>query len=347
MSEPFRHASGPRNAHIAIVGEAWGEQEAMVGKPFVGTAGQELTRLLRDAGISRGECFLTNVFNLRPPGNKIQELCANKKDLGKDYSLPPIITPGHYVRPEFLSHLDRLATELNEVRPNLILAAGNTACWALLRSTKITAIRGYTTEGKLVPFKVLPTFHPSAVLRNWAIRTTVVCDLMKARREAEFPAIQRTPRHVLVNPTFTEVNIWAENVLGHPPPILSIDSETAFGQMSCISFARSRDSAITIPFFPGQYDGSYWPAETEPFVWMIIRQVLESPVPKLFQNGIYDLQYITKMAIRPRNCLHDTMLLHHSLYPELPKSLGFLGSIYCNEQSWKLMRKQEGTKADE
>jgi hypothetical protein len=43
------------------------------------------------------------------------------------------------------------------------------------------------------------------------------------------------------------------------------------------------------------------------------------------------------MGLRPANVAEDTMLLHHSLFPELPKGLGFLGSIYTNEASWKLM----------
>jgi uracil-DNA glycosylase family 4 len=51
---------------IAIVGEAWGEQEERARAPFVGASGYELTRMLDEAGIRRADCFLTNVFNLRP-----------------------------------------------------------------------------------------------------------------------------------------------------------------------------------------------------------------------------------------------------------------------------------------
>jgi len=66
-----------------------------------------------------------------------------------------------------------------------------------------------------------------------------------------------------------------------------------------------------------------------------------------YQNGLYDLQYILRMGLRPANCQADTMLLHHSLFPELQKGLGFLGSIYTNEASWKLMREQDSNKRDE
>ena len=68
---------------------------------------------------------------------------------------------------------------------------------------------------------------------------------------------------------------------------------------------------------------------------------------KIFQNGLFDLQYLAKYKLRIVNISDDTMLLHHALYPELPKGLGFLGAAYTNEAPWKLMRKGEGYKKDE
>ena len=70
---------------------------------------------------------------------------------------------------------------------------------------------------------------------------------------------------------------------------------------------------------------------------------------KIFQNGLYDLQYLS-MICTPRACSEDTMIAHHSLYTELRKGLGFLGSIYANVPSWKSMRtfkKEEQLKRDD
>jgi DNA polymerase I-like protein with 3'-5' exonuclease and polymerase domains len=79
-----------------------------------------------------------------------------------------------------------------------------------------------------------------------------------------------------------------------------------------------------------------------------VQALLESEIPKVFQNGMFDINYLTRAGIYVRNCAHDTMLLHHVLYPELPKGLGFLGSIYSNESAWKLLRKHgEELKRDE
>lgn len=347
MTEPFKYTSGPQSAKIILVGEAWGEQESLTGLPFVGHSGQELTRMLSEAGLDRKACLLTNVFALRPPNNKIEALCGKKAEIGPGYTLPPL-RQGKYFLPEFLPQIERLKQEILAVQPNLVIALGNTACWALLGSAKISQLRGTVTDSFLCPgIKILPTYHPAAVLRNWAYRTIVVADLMKAKREAEFPGIVRPTRQVLVNPTMAEIKAWLP--IAAAAPLLSCDIETGASQIKCIGFASSRSDALVIPFVDfGKSEGNYWETiEEELEAWSLVQQLLSLPVPKLFQNGLYDLQYILKLGLRPVNCLHDTMLLHHSIYPEMNKGLGFLGSLYTNEAAWKLMRKDEGLKRDE
>jgi len=72
--------------------------------------------------------------------------------------------------------------------------------------------------------------------------------------------------------------------------------------------------------------------------------VLNSDRPKSAQNGLYDLSFLWRSyGIAVKNYQHDTMLLHHALQPESEKSLGFLGSLYTNEASWKLMRQRGKT----
>src|SRR5215471_15711297 len=148
---------------IAIVGEAYGEQEERERVPFVGPAGWQLNSMLRDAGIARHECFLTNVFNLRPkPTNKIENLCGSRRDV--KHTLTPL-SSGKYVLDKYLPELERLRKELIEVNPNVIICAGGTASWAVLGDGRISKLRGAVAPGKLVPNKVLPTFHPSYILQ--------------------------------------------------------------------------------------------------------------------------------------------------------------------------------------
>jgi DNA polymerase len=343
----FAATAGPRNAKIALVAESWGQQEELTRIPLVGTTGQELNRMLHEAGIDRSHCFCTNVFALRPPDNKIDALCGSKKEVGgKDYQLPAL-NMGKYIEPRFFPELDRLHDELLSVRPNLIIALGAISCWALLRSAKIGSIRGTTSEAVLVPgLKVLPTYHPSAVYRNWSLRPIVVADLMKAKREAEFPDIKRPQRFILVRPSIPEMYAWWREHAPHARH-LAVDIETIKGQIRNIGFATSRTHAINIPFIVrGE---SYWlTLAGEWAARQFVQMALASDLPKVFQNGLYDLQYIWKEGMTVTNCREDTMLLHHALYPEIQKGLGFLGSIYSSEPAWKLLRgKTEELKSDD
>ena len=307
---------------------------------------------------SRGEWLeaagvaFTNVLNLRPPGNRLDALCSSKKEVGNGHYPYPPITRAQYLRPEFLPELDRLLAEIEASSPNLVVAAGNTACWALLRATNIGAIRGSVTYSVTQPpVKTLPTYHPAAVLRQWNWRPIVVADLMKADREAQFPHIARPERQVLINPTLYEVWDWTRETLARPPPLMAVDIETIWQQIRCIGFARTRGEALVVPFIDtGHASGNYWPLPGDEMrAWDAVRTLLESPIPKLYQNGMYDSQYILKRGIKICNMQHDTMLLHHSLFPEMLKGLGFLGSIYTQEQSWKLLSrpKTDTEKRDE
>lgn len=333
----FKYSTGPKNAKLAIVGEAWGEEEDKLGMPFVGYAGKELTRLLEEAKISRKDCFITNTFNLRPFDNKIETLCGKKSDVS--HNLPQLST-GKYILDCYLPHLDRLFWQLQEVRPNLVLALGNTACWALLQSTRISALRGTVTKSVVLPQqKVLPTYHPAAILRNWSLRPITLTDLFKTKRQMEFPEIRRPERFIWINPTLDEIKNWA--LQQHD--ILGVDIETKNGQITCIGFARTPYDALVIPFWDKtKADQSFWTSQADELAaWHWVKFLLELPCPKVFQNGLYDLQYITGMGLRPNNVAEDTMLLHHALFPELPKSLGFMGSVYTDEVSWKLMREEK------
>lgn len=381
---------------MVIVGEAWGESEARSGRPFAGYSGQELWRMLgeavpehepewreanrvmryefradgshpwleaREHWLAATGIAFTNVLALRPPNNFLGALCGDKTNA---MGYPPLgrtdrqqFPNGPFLRAEFLPELQRLFTDLRLCRPNLAVAAGNTASWALLRATNIGSIRGnvaLSAQSEIDGLKILPTYHPAGVMRQWSWRPIVVADLMKAWRESQFAELRRPVRSVIVNPTLQEVQRWVGETLANPPDLLASDIETGQRQIKCIGFARSRGDALVVPFvnLPGaaadHARGSYWPtASQELAAWITVKALLESQIPKVFQNGLYDLQYILQMGIRPQALHEDTMLLHHSLFPEMQKGLGFLGSIYTNEASWKLMRrtKPDSEKKDE
>lgn len=305
--------------------------------------------MLSEAGIHRADCFLTNVFNIKPePNNDIENLCVSKGQGGIE-SLPAL-KAGKYIRAEFRPELLRLHRELQETNSNIILALGGTACWAVLGVTGISKIRGTVTgsPGTIACApnrKVLPTFHPAAVLRDWSLRPVTVLDLAKARRESEFPEIRRPERTVYIEPDLDDMEWFFREHLASASMIAE-DIETRGNQITCVGFAPSAGISMTVPFVDERKPGnSYWPtAEEEIAAWNWVKKVNALPAKKLFQNGMYDLNFLWKgYGIKVNNAGEDSMLLHHALQPESEKGLGFLGSVYTGESSWKLLNRKVTT----
>jgi hypothetical protein len=247
-----------------------------------------------------------------------------------------------------MPQLERLADELISVDPNLVIALGNTPLWALCGTTGISKLRGTTrlSTHTAAGFKVLPTYHPAAVLRQWELRPTTVADLIKAGREAAYPEIRRPEREIWIEPTLEDLSDYIDQHI-RGCKILSVDIETAGNQITCIGFSPRINSAIVIPFYDDRRKTrSYWPSvENERRAWSLIRGVLEDrTIHKVFQNGLYDLAFIWRsVGIKVMGAEHDTMLLSHSLQPESLKGLGYLGSVFTDEGSWKQERKGNQT----
>jgi uracil-DNA glycosylase len=342
---------------ILLVGEAWGEQEAEAQQAFVGKSGWLIKQLLSQVGIRFDDCYVTNVFNLQPqPSNDVINLCGPKAE-----AIPgmPILTKGKYARAEYTNELRRLYEEINREDPNVIIALGPTAAWALLGSSGIKAIRGApiattspatraTDVALSRQFKVLPTYHPAAVLRDWTLRPIVLADLSKALRQAAFPEISRPPRNLWIEPTLEDLARYEQDYI-IPARRLSIDIETKQDQITCVGFAPSKDSAIVVPFWSaGQKDGNYWRSfEDELRAWDYVRRWCALR-PSIFQNGLYDIHRLWRTyGIACTLAQDDTMLLHHALQPEMEKGLGFQATIYTDEASWKFMRKTDTLKKED
>jgi uracil-DNA glycosylase len=312
-------------------------------------------RLKSDYGI-----HVTNVFNMQPPNNDLGFFFGTEVET----EMPPWYRPksSPHIKNIHFHHVKRLWREIEEAKPNLIVAMGNAACWALLGQTKITDLRGTINWSDRLKVKVLPTFHPAAVMRNVASRPTVLADWTKAAREKIFPHLQRPTRHITIPSPDSEGLHEIKEWLARPATSYANDIETVRGQISIVGLARSRSDSLVIPFRDchtkngkiidvGKIARSinrvgginYWPTlELEYAAWQLVIQAEATSIPKIFQNGLYDLSYFTSMGIKVNNALHDTMLWHHSMYPELRKSLGHLGSIYCDEIAWKQMSKAGG-----
>lgn len=330
--------------HIAFVGEAPGAEEEKRGEPFVGTAGRLLDVCAARAGIYRKNCMLTNVFNVRPPGNDLNFFCAKKAEVGgKEYTLPPL-GPGLYVKPEYLFHLERLKKELQAFKPNLVVALGNTPLWALCRVTGIGKYRGSVMESTLVPGqKVLSTWHPAGVLRAYDNKVILITDLIKAEGMSHYPEIRREKRRIWIYPDIEDLHTW-ERRFAIPGGLLSVDIETKGRRfIACVGYSFDRLNAIVCPFWDSLRPGnSYWRTlDEEMWAWEWNKHMLENfPCKKLGQNfAAFDAwMLLADKGIFPRWMAHDTMLEQHAQQPEMEKGLGFLTSVFCDEPAYKQLR---------
>jgi uracil-DNA glycosylase len=138
---------GSPTAAVVLVGEAPGAKEDQSGRPFVGSAGKLLDRLLEEAGLDRADVFITNVVKARPPGNR-----DPKAD-------------------EVAHHLPWLEAQLDVIRPKLLVPLGRHALARFAPDAKITQAHGSVIErdGR----RLFPMFHPAAALRNPKLRETL------------------------------------------------------------------------------------------------------------------------------------------------------------------------------
>ena len=139
---------GRRSARVVLVGEQPGDREDLEGKPFVGPAGKLLDRCLEEAGIDRGDAYVTNVvkhFKWEPRGRKRIHQKPNSLEIAA-------------CRPW-------LDAELSVVKPRVLVCLGATAAQALLGpSFRVTKSRGSFVPSRLAPY-VTATVHPSSILR--------------------------------------------------------------------------------------------------------------------------------------------------------------------------------------
>jgi uracil-DNA glycosylase len=366
--------SGPHDATIAIVGESWGQEEEEQQRPFVGQSGKELDRMLLEAGIARVQVFCTNVIGAKPRANETSLFFEpNEKGRAKWRGLHPSSFA--------LAEIRRLHEQLRQLKPKLVIAAGNWPLWALTATegSNITSISSKSTKvdpaPRLVPSGIiswrgsmltsnedsgslllLPIIHPAAILREWYLRAVTLHDLRTRVKQAIADDwYDKCRPEIHAPPTFNQARIellnWLNIASEKNPKRIVCDIETARGLMTCIGFG-TENFGMTIPFVrlrPGRQFDSYWTPKEEAHLVSLMRKVLSHPNILIEgQNFLYDTQYIQDfLGVSPRTDF-DTMLAHHLLFPGTPKGLDYLSSLYCRyHRYWKDDNKEWDLAADE
>lgn len=312
----------------AVVGEQPGRTEVMTRKPFQGTSGKLLRACLSLASFNPMTLYFTNVL--------------------KDLDLPL----EHYLKmprsrrqsPEWIhdrarkyAQLLREEISLLPQTTNLLIAVGNVALHALTGRWGVTKWRG-----SLIPCLfdsrrfVIPVLHPASIIRgSTENKFLLVQDLKKAHYFLTSHFFV-TSREAITRPSFPSVLSFLESCLEHGRagnPI-SFDIETKSQELNCISFAISPTRAICIPFV--QPGGDYFTPPQEAQIMRLINQILSSPViRKVGQNLVFDTHFLLrKYGIRTVN-IDDTMVAQHTLFPQLPKGLDMITSLWTDVPYYK------------
>ena len=319
-AKTFVGGIGRKDCQVAIIGEAPGAEEARTGQPFVGPAGTLLTKILYNTGLGRQDCYITNVIKERPPNNDPAGFIDFRRG-------------GVYTTPQFDTYVQLLKEELSDCTANVIVALGNIALYALTGRQSVSKWRGSIMESTLLPGrKVIPTIHPASALRQYLFQHHIQFDFKRIIEESGYPDIRLPVRAYHLGPTFYECLTYLEMIKQRGRT--GCDIEVVNEEVSCISFTHGPFDAISIPF-AGQGTHYFLP-DQEAQVWLKIAEVLEDPnIVKVFQNGNFDITFLfTKYGIKTKN-YEDTMVAQAIMYPDFPKGLDFITSIYTKEPYYK------------
>ncbi|MFH1067721.1 MAG: uracil-DNA glycosylase [bacterium] len=172
---------GNPNAEIMFVGEAPGADEDAAGEPFVGKAGQLLTKMIQAMGLTREQVYIANVLKCRPdmpPGSS-----GNRKPTSQ----------------EMATCLPYLRAQIRIIQPRALVALGATALEGLLGQTKIpmSKLRGTWQEFDGIPF--MPTYHPAYLLRDQSIEKKRIVweDLLAVMEKVGLPISDKQRRYFL------------------------------------------------------------------------------------------------------------------------------------------------------
>ena len=328
---------GPDEYDILIVGEAPGGEEAGQGRPFVGKSGQLLERYLERHLISRGDVKLANLSKRRPgvsPVSNRFELLLGTDELEED--------------------LADLEAEIKRAKPNVIIALGGWPMYYLTgncgkehqkdkpgsgiltyRGSRYHALPRWGEEQK-----VICTFHPSYILRNWKWNPFWFIDLYSAIEDSKFPELRLPEYEEYIDPDpdvlhdlvhQTQLADWA-----------SVDIETfSGGKFSCVGWAFRYEGVmkgVCITY-------------NRPDLDRFAKEVWECDVPKIFQYGTYDGPFMRnfyswKLGGYYNKVGWDTYVASASIYPDYPRSLSFLVSVHTRMPYYKEDRKVWREKGD-
>ena len=316
-----RGESASEKPKIAFIGEAPGKDENEQGHPFVGSAGQELDRVLAKAGIHRHNAYLLNEINCRPSEN--------------DLDSPEGTEALQMCRPGFEEEI----VLLHKLGVRTLVPLGANPTHSLAIEGPIHKVRGsvYPVTISGLNFWAVPTFHPSYIIRGqWSEEPTMIADVEKAVGIAT-KGYTPPKEDFLLFPTVKDIEARTRDIL-RTRPLLGVDIETTGlhywdSEIFVMAIALSGEEAFSIPFY-SQGFVPYWKNGDLNVVKNCLAEIMEK-CPTMFQNAPFDVSHLDHQGFRVGRITHDVLLIHHAIHPELPHNLGYIVSIYGATPFWK------------
>lgn len=265
-------------------------------------------------GIQRQHCYITNVV-------KRQISLSSKEDARVPVSKAE------------LAHWESILRYEVAQLPNAkyFLLLGNFALSAMLNQNGITNWRGSVIEKDGKQF--ICAYNPAMVLRETKFAPIFKMDIHKLSRVMKGHH-KPTPITPILHPSFKEACDFLDKMIDEKKPV-AWDIETIANETACHGFANDVATGMCINL--RDRDKNVYSLSEERILWSRLQRMLAHPDVKLVtQNGMFDSSWCWfKDAIRAKPIYFDTMLAHHTLYPQLPHGLGFITTQYTDHPYYK------------
>jgi len=243
---------------------------------------------------------------------------------------------GKYPKPELVEGRRYLIEDIKRCNPNVVVALGNEPLVTLMGYKDIMNWRGSILWSRKAQCKVIPSIHPAALFRMWENVPLAMFDFKRVKEESESSELVIPKKNLIVKPTFAQVMDYIEN-FRECGKRMAFDVETTDLWITAIALSNNPLEAISIPFTLGN-GAPYWVDSDEELIWKGLKRLMEDEsVEKVAQNAQFDvlLLKLNPYHIDVRGLVLDTMCAHHTIYPELRKSLAVLTSIYTRQPYYK------------
>lgn len=313
---------------VAFIGEAPGDTEEAKGHPFVGAGGSYFNWACKNSGVERWQHWVTNISPCKYPSNDWDSFEASEARQCCEGGLR-----------EELKWLRKKGVT------TIVALGSNVAHWLGIEGA-ISKVRGSVYE--LRGFHIIPTFHPSYFQRMErkskkdnsikTLRVAWVNDFAKALKISQ-KGWEPPKENFELHPTLDRI----DEFLGEcreKKALLGMDIETSGldprrSDVVVLGIADTADHGLAIPFM-GK-GGKYLITNGErEHIIEELRKTFEV-CPLMFQNALFDVPYLRMrgFTITLQQVKHDTLILHHTIAPEQPHTLGYIGSIYGTTPFWK------------